>query len=277
MPRAGFVEFNKRALERGEKTFVNPRNAAAGSLRQLDPRLSRVAAARRVLLRARRGQRGRSCRRPKSRARSSSMLRELGLRTCPEADLVEGVAGCLDYYARIGKQRSALPYDIDGVVYKVNKLEWQRELGFVSRAPRWAVAHKFPAQEELTIVRDVEFQVGRTGALTPVARLGARVRRRSHRQQRDAAQHGRATAQGRAHRRHRDRAARRRRDPRDRCRRRRIDAPPTHASSRCRARAPSAARTSKEARAKRSRVASAGCSVPRSARRRSAISRLASH
>ena len=99
------------------------------------------------------------------------MLRDLGLRTCPEADLVDGVAGCLDYYARIGKQRSALPYDIDGVVYKVNKLEWQRELGFVSRAPRWAVAHKFPAQEELTLIRDVEFQVGRTGALTPVARL----------------------------------------------------------------------------------------------------------
>jgi DNA ligase (NAD+) len=170
MPRAGFLEFNRRALERGEKTFVNPRNAAAGTLRQLD---SRLAAARPLdaffyalgevsdgFL-------------PTAREQSAivGMLRELGLRTCPEAQLVEGVAGCLNYYARIGEQRSALPYDIDGVVYKVNKLEWQRELGYVSRAPRWAVAHKFPAQEQLTTVRDVEFQVGRTGALTPVARL----------------------------------------------------------------------------------------------------------
>ena len=170
MPRAGFAELNKRALERGEKTFVNPRNAAAGSLRQLDPKL---AASRPLdaffyalgevsddVLRA-----------IKEQSAIVNLLRELGLRTCPEASLVEGVSGCLEYYGRIGRQRAALPYDIDGVVYKVNKLEWQRELGFVSRAPRWAVAHKFPAQEEMTVVRGVEFQVGRTGALTPVARL----------------------------------------------------------------------------------------------------------
>jgi DNA ligase (NAD+) len=170
MPRAGFAELNKRALERGEKTFVNPRNAAAGSLRQLDPRL---AASRPLdaffyalgevsddVLRA-----------IKEQSAIVELLRELGLRTCPEASLVDGVAGCLEYYHRIGRQRAALPYDIDGVVYKVNKLDWQRELGFVSRAPRWAVAHKFPAQEEMTVVRGVEFQVGRTGALTPVARL----------------------------------------------------------------------------------------------------------
>ena len=170
MPRAGFAELNKRALDRGEKTFVNPRNAAAGSLRQLDPRL---AASRPLdaffyslgevsedVLRA-----------IKEQSAIVDLLRELGLRTCPEASLVEGVTGCLEYYGRIGRQRAALPYDIDGVVYKVNKLEWQRELGFVSRAPRWAVAHKFPAQEEMTVVRGVEFQVGRTGALTPVARL----------------------------------------------------------------------------------------------------------
>jgi DNA ligase (NAD+) len=107
----------------------------------------------------------------KEQSAGVEMLRAFGLRVCPEASLVNGVTGCLEYYARIGAQRSALPYDIDGVVYKVNRLDWQRELGFVSRAPRWAVAHKFPAQEELTIVRGVEFQVGRTGALTPVARL----------------------------------------------------------------------------------------------------------
>jgi DNA ligase (NAD+) len=170
MPRAGFLEFNKRALERGEKTFVNPRNAAAGSLRQLDPRL---AAARPLdaffyalgevsdgVLKG-----------AKEQSAIVDLLRDFGLRACPEAARVEGVAGCLEYYGEIGRQRSSLPYDIDGVVYKVNRLEWQRELGFVSRAPRWAIAHKFPAQEELTIVRGVEFQVGRTGALTPVARL----------------------------------------------------------------------------------------------------------
>lgn len=170
MPRAGFLEFNRRALERGERTFVNPRNAAAGSLRQLDPRLtaSRPLDAFFYAL----GEVSEDVAR--SRQEQSAivaMLRELGLRTCPEADIVEGVEGCLSYYQRIGSQRSTLPYDIDGVVYKVNRLDWQRELGFVSRAPRWSIAHKFPAQEEMTLVRDVAFQVGRTGALTPVARL----------------------------------------------------------------------------------------------------------
>jgi DNA ligase (NAD+) len=170
MPRAGFMEFNKRALERGEKTFVNPRNAAAGTLRQLDPRLAASRPLDAFFYALGEISEGSL---PAARQQNAivDMLREFGLRTCPEATLVEGVAGCLQYYARIGTRRSALPYDIDGVVYKVNKLDWQRELGFVSRAPRWAVAHKFPAQEELTIVRDVEFQVGRTGALTPVARL----------------------------------------------------------------------------------------------------------
>jgi DNA ligase (NAD+) len=170
MPRAGFLEFNQRALERGEKTFVNPRNAAAGTLRQLDPRLAASRPLDAFFYALGEVSEGTL---PATREQSAivAMLRDLGLRTCPEADLVDGVAGCLDYYARIGKLRAALPYDIDGVVYKVNKLEWQRELGFVSRAPRWAIAHKFPAQEELTVIRDVEFQVGRTGALTPVARL----------------------------------------------------------------------------------------------------------
>ena len=170
MPRAGFLEFNKRALERGEKTFVNPRNAAAGSLRQLDPRLTASRPLDAFFYALGEVSEGFLPAIQEQRA-IVEMLLELGLHTCPEADLVEGVKGCLDYYSRIGQQRASLPYDIDGVVYKVNKLEWQRELGFVSRAPRWAVAHKFPAQEELTTVRDVTFQVGRTGALTPVARL----------------------------------------------------------------------------------------------------------
>jgi DNA ligase (NAD+) len=170
MPRAGFAELNKRALERGEKTFVNPRNAAAGSLRQLDPRL---AASRPLdaFFYALGEVSDDALRNVKAQSAIVELLRGLGLRICPEAALVEGVSGCLEYYAKIGRQRDALPYDIDGVVYKVNKLDWQRELGFVSRAPRWAVAHKFPAQEEMTVVRGVEFQVGRTGALTPVARL----------------------------------------------------------------------------------------------------------
>jgi DNA ligase (NAD+) len=135
MPRAGFVEFNKRALERGEKTFVNPRNAAAGSLRQLDPRLAASRPLDAFFYALGEVSPGFS---PASAEQSAivAMLRDLGLRTCPEADLVEGVAGCLEYYSRIGKRRTALPYDIDGVVYKVNRLDWQRELGFVSRAPR---------------------------------------------------------------------------------------------------------------------------------------------
>ena len=170
MPRAGFLEFNKRALERGEKTFVNPRNAAAGSLRQLDPRLAASRPLDAFFYALGEVSDGFLPKTQEQRA-IVDLLRQLGLRTCPEAELVEGVTGCLEYYSRIGRRRSALPYDIDGVVYKVNKLDWQRELGFVSRAPRWAVAHKFPAQEELTTVRDVVFQVGRTGALTPVARL----------------------------------------------------------------------------------------------------------
>ena len=168
MPKEGFLAYNKRALETGEKPFVNPRNAAAGSLRQLDPRLT--------------------AQRPldvffyglgeldgwgslQSHSDTLELLHDLGLKTCPEWEAVDGIQGCLAYYARIGRKREDLPYEIDGVVYKANDLESQAVLGAVSRAPRWAVAHKFPAQEELTLVEGVEFQVGRTGALTPVARL----------------------------------------------------------------------------------------------------------
>jgi DNA ligase (NAD+) len=147
---------------------VNPRNAAAGGLRQLDPTVtaSRTLDAFFYGTGANEGWTV-----PRRHSEVLASLRELGLRTCPEITVVEGVAGCLTYYERVGRQRDELGYDIDGVVYKVDRLEWQRDLGFVARAPRWAVAHKFPAQEETTVVRDVEFQVGRTGALTPVARL----------------------------------------------------------------------------------------------------------
>jgi DNA ligase (NAD+) len=170
MPKKGFDELNNRALERGEKTFVNPRNAAAGSLRQLDPRLAAERPLEAFFYAL--GEVSDGALKGVSTQRAIvEMLQDLGLRTCREATLVQGVTGCLAYYRGIGTKRAALPYDIDGVVYKVNNLGWQAELGFVSRAPRWAVAHKFPAQEELTVVRAIEFQVGRTGALTPVARL----------------------------------------------------------------------------------------------------------
>ncbi len=168
MPRDGFEAYNARALESGEKTFVNPRNAAAGSLRQLDPRLT----AQRPLdiyVYSIGIVEGGSL--PDRQSAVLDQLTEWGLRSSPDRRVVEGVDGCLAYYEDIGKRRPELPYDIDGVVYKVDSLADQRELGFVSRAPRWAIAHKFPAQEEMTRLLAVDFQVGRTGALTPVARL----------------------------------------------------------------------------------------------------------
>jgi DNA ligase (NAD+) len=168
MPVAGFVAMNARAAERGEKVFVNPRNAAAGSLRQLDPRIT----AERPLdlfFYAVGVVEGAAV--PERQSELAHALREWGLRTCPEAARVTGVEGCLGYFHRIGAQRAQLPYQIDGVVYKVDLRADREALGFVSRAPRWAVAHKFPAEEAETRIEDVEFQVGRTGALTPVARL----------------------------------------------------------------------------------------------------------
>jgi DNA ligase (NAD+) len=168
MPRAGFEKFNRQAAERGEKTFVNPRNAAAGSLRQLDPKL---AAARPLDVFFYGVGEVRGWTMPATHADVLMSLRGFGLKTSPDWELVAGIQGCLAYYSNIGRKRANLPYDIDGVVYKVNELSWQGALGFVSRAPRWAIAHKFPAQEELTEVVGIEFQVGRTGAVTPVARL----------------------------------------------------------------------------------------------------------
>ena len=164
----GFREMNRKAAEKGEKTFVNPRNAAAGSLRQLDPRL---AASRplEIFFYAAGVVEGRKM--PGRHSEMLVLLREWGLRTSPESRVVQGVEGLLAYYEDVGNRRSSLRYQIDGVVYKVDELSLQRELGFVARAPRWAIAHKFPADEEMTRVRAVEWQVGRTGALTPVARL----------------------------------------------------------------------------------------------------------
>ncbi|MES9939578.1 MAG: NAD-dependent DNA ligase LigA [Candidatus Thiodiazotropha sp. 6PLUC1] len=168
MPRAGFEKFNERARKAGEKSLVNPRNGAAGSLRQLDPRIT----AQRPLAFLAYGfgevipsQSGINL------SDTIIALREFGIPTSPLMEVVAGAEGCIDYFQRLAKQRDALPYDIDGVVFKVNDLNFQERLGFVSRAPRWAVAYKFPAQEELTKVETIEFQVGRTGAVTPVARL----------------------------------------------------------------------------------------------------------
>lgn len=168
MPKAGFAALNARALEAGEKIFVNPRNAAAGSLRQLD---ARVTATRPLAMFCYGlGEVVGEAPAP-DHAAAMSRLRDWGLPISPELQVVRGVTGCMAYVADIGSRRDQLPYDIDGVVFKVNDYHAQQALGFVSRAPRWAIAHKFPAQEELTVVEAVEFQVGRTGAVTPVARL----------------------------------------------------------------------------------------------------------
>lgn len=168
MPRAGFEAFNRKAAAKGEKAFVNPRNAAAGSLRQLDPQLT-ASRPLDVFFYGIGETQGWDL--PPTHAEILTALKRFGFRTSPDWKLVVEIQGCLAYYADIGRKRSDLPYDIDGVVYKVNDRSWQETLGFVSRAPRWAIAHKFPAQEELTEVQGVEFQVGRTGAITPVARL----------------------------------------------------------------------------------------------------------
>lgn len=168
MPRSGFAEMNKRAQARGEKVFVNPRNAAAGSLRQLDPRVTAIRPLR-VFFYGIGEVSGWNM--PATHSETLSRLAEWGLCTNPLSTVVVGTAGCVGYYERVGQLRANLPYEIDGVVYKVDALRSQRQLGTVSRAPRWALAHKFPAQEEVTIVEAVDFQVGRTGVITPVARL----------------------------------------------------------------------------------------------------------
>jgi DNA ligase (NAD+) len=168
MTLAGFERMNQLARERGEKVFVNPRNAAAGSLRQLDARITatRPLSAFFYGLGVLEGISA-----PSEQRALLELLRAQGLPVSPEARTVRGVEGCLAYYRNIGERRSSLPYQIDGVVYKLNSRSAQERLGFISRAPRWAIAHKYPPDEAFTVVKDIGFQVGRTGALTPVARL----------------------------------------------------------------------------------------------------------
>lgn len=168
MRRDDFAKLNQRQREQGEKMFVNPRNAAAGSVRQLDPAITEsrplsmycyaIGEVRGVAL-------------PPTHWEIMQWIASLGLPVLDLAERVVGVAGCLDYYQRMLKQRADLPFDIDGVVYKVSRMDWQQALGHTAKAPRWALAHKFPAQEETTVVENIELQVGRSGAITPVARL----------------------------------------------------------------------------------------------------------
>jgi len=163
-----FELLNEAQRNKGEKEFVNPRNAAAGSLRQLD---SRITAARRLSFFAYGVGRCTGLDLPQEHHQQMVMLQRLGVAVAHQRRLVRGVSGLLEYYAEMGKLRATLPFAIDGVVYKVNDIVLQQQLGFVSRAPRFAIAHKFPAEEATTTLLDIEIQVGRTGALTPVARL----------------------------------------------------------------------------------------------------------
>jgi DNA ligase (NAD+) len=168
MPKAGFEQLNEQQQKEGKKPFANPRNAAAGSLRQLDPAIS---ASRPLDMFCYAVGKVDGIDLPDSQSGRLAALKKLGLRICPESDVVLGIDACIAYMQDIGNKRVSLPYEIDGVVYKVNSIKQQQTLGFVSRAPRWAIAHKFPAQEEMTVLEAIDVQVGRTGALTPVARL----------------------------------------------------------------------------------------------------------
>jgi DNA ligase (NAD+) len=168
MLKTEFAALNARQREAGQREFVNPRNAAAGSLRQLD---SRITATRKLRFFSYGVGALEGVAMPDSHSGLLDWFETLGLPVSNERAKVAGAAGLLDYFDKVGKRRASLPYEIDGVVYKVDQVEDQRQLGFVSRAPRFAMAHKFPAEEALTQVRDIGVQVGRTGAITPVARL----------------------------------------------------------------------------------------------------------
>ena len=168
MPHVGFERLNKHALELGEKTFANPRNAAAGSLRQLDPN---ITSKRPLAFNAYSIGIAEGINLPNTHYARLQWLKSIGIPINPEIRLCNGVQEVLAFYRDMQNKRALLGYDIDGTVLKINDIELQNELGFISKAPRWAIAYKFPAQEELTVLNDVEFQVGRTGAITPVAKL----------------------------------------------------------------------------------------------------------
>ena len=168
MPIKGFERMNRLARDAGEKVFVNPRNAAAGSLRVLDPGITAKRPLQLYFYSLGVVEGGTV---PDHQSALLKSFKGWGLPICPDAHLVHGVEGLLAYYRDMGARRKLLPYQIDGVVYKLDRRADQERLGFVSRAPRWATAHKFPAEEVFTTVRGIEFQVGRTGVLTPVARL----------------------------------------------------------------------------------------------------------
>lgn len=169
MPQVGFNELNEKALAKGEKTFANPRNAAAGSLRQLDPKITRQ---RPLIFNAYGiGVYESDDELPNTQFERLQWLKSLGIPVNDEICLAQGRTALLTYYTDIQTKRPTLGYDIDGTVLKVNDIALQEQLGFISRSPRWAIAYKFPAQEQMTILKDVEFQVGRTGAITPVAKL----------------------------------------------------------------------------------------------------------
>jgi len=167
MPRADFEKYNERARTTGDKVLANPRNGAAGSLRQLDPRVT----ARRPLAFFAYGTGEVQGKLPGTHAAQLALLKQWGLPVSPLNEVVTGSEGLLDYYRRIGARRDTLPFDIDGVVYKLDDIAGQQAMGFVSRAPRWGLAHKYPAQEQSTRVEGIDIQIGRTGAATPVARL----------------------------------------------------------------------------------------------------------
>ncbi|WP_368563665.1 NAD-dependent DNA ligase LigA [Pseudoxanthomonas sp. UTMC 1351] len=164
MPLAAFKAYNERMLKEGGKVLANPRNGAAGSLRQLDPRMT---AQRPLAFYAYAVGRVEGGELPPTHSKTLARLRDWGFPVSGENKVVDGLSGLLDYYRAIGAKRDKLPFDIDGVVYKLDDYEGQREMGFVSRAPRWAIAHKFPAQEQMTTVESIEVNVGRTGAVTP--------------------------------------------------------------------------------------------------------------
>ena len=168
LPKEGFARLNQQQSEKGEKLFVNPRNAAAGALRQLDPK---VTASRPLSFFSYGVGLVEGMELPEKHSLIMQKLKLWGLRINPESRVVKDIQGCLEYYSELADKRNNLPYEIDGIVFKVDNIKYQKSLGFVSKAPRWAIARKFPAQEEMTKLLAIDIQLGRTGALTPVARL----------------------------------------------------------------------------------------------------------